>query len=363
MQSGENPKLKIEYLPISELKPYKRNAKIHTVEQIDQIAKSIQEFGFNDPIAISNGIIVEGHGRLLAAQKLEYKELPIIRLDSLTDEKRRAYTLIHNQITLNSDFDIDILNSELEDLTSLDDFNIDFEDFGFSFDDIDDEIREKQERHEKSIEDTEFIAANYLNLGYAQFEGVGEYDIPEILPVYELPEIKEWIGFNYVLTDNGPEGKAVHFFLDDYQFERLWNSPTKYIDKLKRYVCVCSPDFSPMPDMPWAVQVFNHYRKHWVGRWLQENGVTVIPTIRASADEKSFKYCFDGEPKNSIVMYSAQWTKQKEARESSQKEYDEMLKRLDPKKIFVYQYSNNEHIDFRGKNIEIVKSFRHKNWR
>lgn len=354
--------LKIEYIPAAEIKPYRNNAKIHTAEQIEQIAKSIQQFGFNDPIAISNGVIVEGHGRILAAQKLGIDELPVIRLDGLTEPQRRAYTLIHNQLTLNSDFDLDTLNSELEDLTSLDDFNLDFEDFGFDFLDIDDKIYEKQEKHEKSVEDTAFIAANYLNLGYAQFYGVGEYDIPEILPVYELPEIKEWIGFNYVLSDDNPDGKAVHFFLDDYQFERLWNSPTKYIDKLKRYVCICAPDFSPMPDMPWAVQVFNHYRKHWVARWLQENGVTVIPTVRASADEKSFKYCFDGEPKNSIVMYSAQWTNLKEARETSQREYDEMLKRLDPLKIFVYQSSEKQHLNFRNRNIEIVKSFKHKNW-
>lgn len=356
-------KLKIEYLPLSEIIPYRNNAKIHTTEQIEQITKSIQEFGFNDPIAISNGIIVEGHGRLLAAKKLGMKELPVIKLDSLTEPQRRAYTLIHNQFTLNSDFSLDMLNSELEDLQSLDDFNLNFEDFGLYFDDIQDEIFENQEKHEKSVEDTVFAATNYLNLAYAQYKGVGEYDIPEILPVYDLPEVKEWIGFNYVLTDKNPEGKAVHFFLDDYQFERLWNYPKKYIDKLKRYVCVCTPDFSPMPDMPWAVQVFNHYRKHWVGRWLQENGVTVIPTIRASADEKSFRYCFDGEPKNSIVMYSAQWTNIKEARGSSQKEYDEMLKRLEPKKIFVYQSSEKKHLDFRNRNIEIVKSFKHKNWK
>lgn len=356
-------KLQIEYIPIEKIKPYENNVKVHTKKQIEQIVKSIQEFGFNDPIATCNGVIVEGHGRLLAAQKLGLEELPVIRLDNLTQEQRKAYTIIHNQLTLNSDFDLELLNNEIEDLMNADDIDINLKDFGFDIEDIAVELQEEQERHEKSVEETAFTAENYLNLGYAQYKGVGEYDIPEILPVYELPEIKEWIGFNYVLTDKKTEGKAVHFFLDDYQFERLWNNPTKYIDKLKRYVCVCSPDFSPMPDMPWAVQVFNHYRKHWVGRWLQENGVTVIPTIRASSDEKSFKYCFDGEPKNSIVMYSAQWTKQKEARKTSQKEYDEMVERLNPKKIFVYQSSEKQYLDFRDENIEIVKSFRHKNWK
>lgn len=140
MGMNDKMKLQIEYIPITEIKPYRNNAKIHTAEQIEQIAKSIKEFGFNDPIAISNGVIVEGHGRLLAARKLGIDTIPVIKLDGLTEPQRRAYTLIHNQLTLNSDFDLDILNNEIEDLQSLDDFNLDFEDFGFndvfSIDDI-----------------------------------------------------------------------------------------------------------------------------------------------------------------------------------------------------------------------------------
>ena len=120
-------KLKVEYLPIEEVKPYKNNAKIHTPEQIDQIKASIQQFGMNDPIGIwsKENIIVEGHGRLLACQELGYKEIPVIRLDDLTDEQRRAYTLAHNQLTMNTGFDLDILNEELNNL------EIDMSEFGF----------------------------------------------------------------------------------------------------------------------------------------------------------------------------------------------------------------------------------------
>lgn len=121
--------LKIEYIPIEDIKPYKNNAKLHPEEQIQQIKNSILEFGFKDPIAIWNDTIVEGHGRLLAAQKLGYKELPVIRLDDLTDEQRKAYTLAHNKLTMNSDFDLDILTAELDDIT-----DIDMSDFGFDLD-------------------------------------------------------------------------------------------------------------------------------------------------------------------------------------------------------------------------------------
>lgn len=129
--------LKIEYIPIEDIKPYKNNAKLHPEEQIQQIKNSILEFGFKDPIAIWNDTIVEGHGRLLAAQELGYKELPVIRLDDLTDEQRKAYTLAHNKLTMNSDFDLDILTAELGDIT-----DIDMSDFGFDLDFDNDEPAE-----------------------------------------------------------------------------------------------------------------------------------------------------------------------------------------------------------------------------
>jgi len=125
-------KLKIEYVDINSIKPYENNAKLHPEEQIEQIKKSIKSFEMIDPIGVWNNEIVEGHGRLIACKELGYKEIPIIRLDHLTDEERRAYTLAHNKLTINSDFDIDILNSELKNI-----LDINMEDFGFENLDID----------------------------------------------------------------------------------------------------------------------------------------------------------------------------------------------------------------------------------
>ena len=83
-------KLKVEYIPIDQLKEYERNAKEHPEAHIKQIAESITEFGFNDPIGIdSDNTIIEGHGRLSAAKKLKLKEVPIIRLGHLTDDQKR----------------------------------------------------------------------------------------------------------------------------------------------------------------------------------------------------------------------------------------------------------------------------------
>lgn len=142
-------KLKVEYIPIDSIKPYENNAKIHTPEQIEQIKASINEFGMNDPIGIwgNDNLIVEGHGRLMACKELGYKEVPIIRLDDLTDDQRKAYTLIHNQTTMNTGFDIDILNEELANIEfDMSDFNFDIE-----FDDINEDDIDEDEKPIKDL--------------------------------------------------------------------------------------------------------------------------------------------------------------------------------------------------------------------
>ena len=120
--------LQIELVPITAIRPYENNAKIHTPEQIEQIKNSILEFGNNDPIAIdASGVIIEGHGRLMALKELGYKEVEVIRLGHLTEEQRKAYTLIHNKLTMNTDFDLDLLALELESIENINMADYDFE--------------------------------------------------------------------------------------------------------------------------------------------------------------------------------------------------------------------------------------------
>ena len=161
-------KLKIEYIDIESIKPYKNNAKLHPQEQIEQIKKSINEFGMDDPIAIWKDEIVEGHGRLIACKQLGIKEIPIIRLDHLTDEERKAYTLVHNKLTMNSDFNLEILEEELKNIE-----NIDMESFGFDIDltmeqeevIIEDEVPEAPEEPKSKLGDVYQLGKHRLMVG------------------------------------------------------------------------------------------------------------------------------------------------------------------------------------------------------
>lgn len=142
------PKLKVEYVPTLELKENANNAKKHPPEQLEQIKQSIEDFGFLDPLGIwKDNIIIEGHGRYLAALELGIEEVPCIRLDSLTDQQRLAYGIVHNQLTMNSGFDLDKLNLDLEQITDYD-----MSDFGL---DLSEDIKEIEKEVKSSMEPIE----------------------------------------------------------------------------------------------------------------------------------------------------------------------------------------------------------------
>lgn len=183
--------------------------------------------------------------------------------------------------------------------------------------------------------------SRWLNLDIANYEGVGNYNIPQLLPETNY-DASMWMGFNYCLSNRKTiEKKAktgVHFFLADGQFERCWKDPNRYGEMLRQYNCVLSPDFSLYTSFPKAAQIWNHYRKHWIGRYWQDMGLTVIPTISWS-DESSFEWCFDGEPKHSIVAVSnIGCVRSPKNHEAFMKGYKEMLKRLEPSLVLFYAH-------------------------
>ena len=136
--------------------------------------------------------------------------------------------------------------------------------------------------------------------------------------------------------DNHNTHKGVHFFVDDYRFERVWQNWKRYGEQLKRFHSVMTPDFSMFTDYPTALQLWNHYRKQFIGAYLQTLGCKVYPTICWS-DEKSYAFCFDGVPVGGCVCVSSVGTqKHHESKRLFSIGYSAMLERLQPETVIFY---------------------------
>lgn len=156
------------------------------------------------------------------------------------------------------------------------------------------------------------------------------------LPLVKKQEISlediKLIGYDKV-NQSDDYGSIVHFFLDDYRFESIYNNPEKKIETLKQYKAVLTPDFSMYVEMPIALQLFSTFKNRWVGAYLQENGISVIPTVRWG-DLTSFNFCFDGIEKGSTVAVSTLGVKKEKSH--FMLGYNEMLSRIKPSKIICY---------------------------
>lgn len=317
--------MQIEYVDIDKLIPYAKNAKKHPQEQVEQIKQSISEFGFNDPLAIDEGnVLIEGHGRLLAAKELGYTELPCIRLTELTEQQKKAYILAHNKLTMNSGFDLDLLNQEL---TAIEDF--DMADFGFDVPDLledDEDDGYYGDERERTYEEY-----NLDDFDGARAEGF--YQMPIIEAQNAEPD--ELISFNYVLSTK-KRRCGVHFYIDDYQFERIWNSPQQYMDKLREFDCVFTPDFSLYMGMPMPMKIWNVYRSRLIGQMMQDVGITVVPTL-SWAEKETYTFCFDGIQQGGTVSVSTIGVKNDtESKKIWTEGMNEAIKRIKPKGILVY---------------------------
>ena len=130
----------------------------------------------------------------------------------------------------------------------------------------------------------------------------GNLDLPLIKACYDV-DIKNVISFNYALTCNDKKNTYIHFYIDDYQFERIWANPEKYLNLFKEFAGVIMPDFSMYINMPKPIQIYNHYRNLLLASYYQNNGIKVIPNISWS-DLESLNWCLTALPKHSIMAIS-----------------------------------------------------------
>lgn len=307
-------------LPISKLKAYERNPRFND-QAVDSVAASIKEFGFKVPIVVdADNTIVCGHTRLKAARQLGLKSVPCIIADDLTPEQIKAFRLADNKVSELAEWDFKLLDLELNEISG-----IDMSEFGFevSVDDDDGYFGDERERTYNSVNLRE----------YDDSRVAGKFDMPVIHKVDHKPH--DLMSFNYMLTKDDFE-KGIHFYIDDYQFERIWNTPDKYMDRLKQFDCCLTPDFSLYMDMPLAMQIWNIYRSRLVGQKMQDAGIIVIPTLSWS-DERRYEFCFDGIEKGGTVSVSTIGVKQdEEAAQIWVAGMDEAMRVLEPKRVIVY---------------------------
>ena len=353
MKGGEG--VNIIEKPTGDLIPYANNPR-QNEDAVKLVAASIKEFGFKVPIVIdSGGVIVAGHTRLLAAKSLGLDRVPCIVADDLSPEQIKAFRLADNKVSEAATWDFAKLNIELDELK----LDFDMAGFGFEFDapELDtsagDTETDGNEGEETDSEPEE--KRRLLNLEIANFPGAGAYDIPRLTPEQYTP--LEFIPFSDAASFTGDApNTGIHFFLDDYRFIRVWNNPLQHLSVLQRFGLVLTPDFSLFLNTPKAIQIFNHYRKHWCGALWQSIGIKVIPTICWS-DEDSFAWCFDGEPiSGAVAVSSVGVMAQDETKAAFMAGYEEMKKRLEPTAILHY----GKPIDDIAGEVIIIEAFQAK---
>lgn len=144
------------------------------------------------------------------------------------------------------------------------------------------------------------------------------------------------IGFNEMLTCKRPEHAGVHFFLDDYQFERFWRQPERYLGALAKFPLVIGPDFSLYTDFPQPLQRWNHYRNQLLTAWLQHRGVCAIPAA-SWAGPASFGWCFDGlSPGGAVAISTVGCLVHREATQGLLDGTEQLLRQVRPDEVLLY---------------------------
>lgn len=156
----------------------------------------------------------------------------------------------------------------------------------------------------------------YNNQEKVIFPGMGRYEVPAIPPIDISLEGLGLVRIDKALKCKDPENKIIHFFTNDYVFEKVWRMPDRYTALFARFKGIIAPDFSLYTDHPKACQIFNHFRKQWLGAYYASLGINVIPCVRwLEGDKKGFDWCLDGIPSGSTICVSTlggikgQWRK------------------------------------------------------
>lgn len=310
---------------LSDIREYENNPR-HNEKAVPEVAESIAEFGFKGAIVLrshDDPTIVNGHTRVAAMRYLGWTEVPdenVVFADDLTDEQVRALRIADNKTGEIATWDKTKLQHEVRSIAG-----IDMSRFGCDF-----KSKVLPYGAERMKTDRAY------NLDLVNASDCGRDGFPALRPRMAKPA--GMMGFNYAKStpDAVKRGQACHFFIDDYQFERVWTNPLKYVDALRGFGCVLTPDFSLYMDMPLPMMAWNRYRSQAVGAVWQREGLTVVPTL-SWAGPDSFAFCFAGVPSRATVAVSTVGVKLDEDALAFWKAgMAEAMGRLRPKRVLLY---------------------------
>lgn len=192
-----------------------------------------------------------------------------------------------------------------------------------------------------------------------EFYGCSKFDIPIIpKPDIDDEDLKNLllIGFDQAKSEKDEHfDRMVHFFLYDYNFEKVWEEPEPFVERLRKYKAVLTPDFSIYTDMATTIQLYNTFRNRWCGAYFASKGLKVIPTVNWGLAE-TFDFCFEGIEKGSTVAVSTYMFYPHDENPGQEdvfmKGYNEMFRRIEPKNIICYNtpfdamQGNITHVDY-----------------
>ena len=337
-------------MKIRNIKPYKNNPRRNDAA-VEFVKKSIQEFGYLVPIVIDkNNEIVAGHTRYKALKQLGIQEVPCVVADELNEDQIKAFRIADNSVSDVAEWDYSKLLSEVQGISlDLGEFGLDLGEFngGSDFTPVSDEPDDADEGYYGDERERTYSAYNMELVDHVNLTN-DKWQMPIIHKTNFVPS--DMIGFKYVMADTSEKKVGIHCFIDDYQFERLWNRPDEYIELVRPYECMLSPDFSLYTDMTMPTKIWNVYRSRLIGAYYQAMGIEVIPTVQW-AEAATFEFCFKGIEKGGTVAVSTIGVKEDPyCLELWNAGIQEMIKQVKPKTILVY----GGELDFDYGKIKVV---------
>ena len=365
----------IEYVPVSTLKLHPKNPRIHPDSAIDKLQTSVSEYGWTNPILLSaDGLVLAGHARIKAAEKLGLEKVPVIRL-ALTGAKADAYLIADNKTQQETMWDNAVLR---ELILELDTGEFDLGITGFDPKELEELLLVDGAPSQDNLMDiSDDIGGAFALKDNMFFQSNEPYNIPELYPdmCAELPsdDIATWAGpdasemghewyfYNYgsdSIRGLNLKKTILGFYVDDHRFEQAWERPAEFAGKLinRKLPIVLTPDYSVRVNDPEALQIWNCYRARWVGRYFQEAGITIIPSIQ-HAEERTFAWAFAGIPKGvSCIANQLHQEADVELKVLQIKGLRKMCEVLEPQSLLLYVGKDADEYITKGvpKDVKVV---------